>query len=115
MSGRAHKMKSHNNHNVNHNLKQQQQSWSPIYHHCTLTIVNLKGTDKVWSFKVKLMVPIKHIQSVEAVDPKIFHHARLVKVAGAGVGHYKVGTFRNELVFYDVQHSGAGIMENSLL
>lgn len=79
---------------------------------CDIPIV----IDKVGSFKSRITVPISHIQSVEVVDPTTFHHARLIKVSGAGVGHYKVGTFleckrgeKNKLVFYDVHHSKAGI------
>jgi hypothetical protein len=86
------------------------------YNHPEELIVSLEGIDKVWSFKSRITVPISHIQSVEVVDPKTFHHARLVKVSGAGVGHYKVGTFleckrgeKNKLVFYDVHHSNEGI------
>jgi hypothetical protein len=68
--------------------------------------------DKVWSFRSKISVPISHVVSIENVDPSAMNNMRLIKVAGAGVGHYKVGTFlelkhgqKNKLVFCDVHHS----------
>ena len=78
-------------------------------------VVSLHGIDKVWSFKSKINVPISHIESIQIIDPfrtRMSSGSRLIKVAGAGIGHYKVGTFieykRGEskmLVFSDVHHS----------
>ena len=76
-------------------------------------IVNLSGMDKVWAFKKNLHVPISHIECIQTAETSFTEDKRLIKVVGAGIGHYKVGTFlelgdeKKKIVFLDVHHKEA--------
>jgi hypothetical protein len=75
-------------------------------------IVNLSGMDKVWAFKKNLHVPISHIECIQTAETSFTEDKRLIKVVGAGIGHYKVGTFlelgdTKKMIFLDVHHKEA--------
>ena len=72
--------------------------------------VQLKGIDKIWAFRSKINVPITHVESIEVVEHSTLRG--LVKVVGAGIGGYKVGTFYDcrRYVFVDVHHPDGKII-----
>lgn len=74
--------------------------------------VQLKGIDKIWAFRNTINVPISHVESIEVVEHSILKGKALVKVVGAGIGGYKVGTFYDcrRYVFVDVHHPDGKII-----
>ena len=76
-------------------------------------VFEVQGSHKLWAFRSRIEVPIKHIQSVRA-DPKpAMGWLDGLKVSGTALpNHFRAGTFyvHGSWVFYDVLHAENAIV-----
>lgn len=76
-------------------------------------IFDVRGLDKLWSFRSRLEIPLAHIVAVEANVDQVGRWWHGVKLLGTDVpGLLGAGTFRydGELVFWDVHNPANAII-----
>src|SRR5579862_4923605 len=70
-------------------------------------IFEVEGWDKVWALTSKLIIPLEHIESVEADPHPAMGWFQGLKIAGTDLPHvFRAGLFWQEgnRVFWDVRH-----------
>jgi hypothetical protein len=79
----------------------------------SLAVFTVQGWDKLWSFRSRVEIPLKHIEDVHADPSPPMGWFQGLKMLGADVPHlFRAGTFYQEggWVFWDVRHKEQAIV-----